>query len=370
MQVTAVASAHEALAVLERPVNAPFDLAVVDGCMPGTDGLDLLERIGRSPTLRAALPCPALVLLSSPDRQAETARCRALGVPRFLVKPAGADELLGALRGLLQPVVGDVAEPQAQPPRRSLRILLAEDNVVNQRLAGRLLEKQGHTVTVVATGGEAVAAQRSSAHDLMLMDLQMPDLDGLEATALIRGCEQPGRHVPIVAVTAHAMKGDRERCLAAGMDGYLTKPLRQGELFALLDAFFPADGAAPTAQPRMEEDTFDEMAFRLALGGDDDLCRDLVETFQAQAPVLCMQIRAAIAAREGTDLQRAAHTLKGSLRVFAARAAPTVEQIEERGRDGDWHGIDELAAQMEDEVTRLQTALAEVLDRLRQECAA
>jgi CheY-like chemotaxis protein len=370
MHVAQAASAHEACALLEQSREAPFDLAVVDGSMPEVDGLDFLERVQRSPTLRAALRGPALVLLSSPDRQAETSRCRALGVPRFLVKPAGAGELLAALGDLLlEPGTEAVEVEHRRQSRRALRILLAEDNVVNQKLASRLLEKKGHTVTVVATGREAVSAQISQPHDLILMDQQMPDLDGLEATALIRAAEAHDQHVPIVALTAHAMKGDRERCLEAGMDAYLSKPLRSSDLFALLDSFFPAEGIEP-APPSDDAGAFDEIAFRQSLGDDDDLCRDLIETFQKQAPVLCAQIRAAITERHGPALQRAAHTLKGSLRVFADRATPVLEQLEERGREGHWQGIDALRTQLEDDLARLQTALADVLQRLGQECAA
>jgi HPt (histidine-containing phosphotransfer) domain-containing protein len=165
------------------------------------------------------------------------------------------------------------------------------------------------------------------------------------------------------------MKGDRERCLDAGMDAYLAKPLRSNDLFALLDSFFPTNGAELAALST-DEGAFDETAFRLTLGDDDELCRELIETFQQQAPVLSAQIRAAIADRDGLALQRAAHTLKGSMRVFAARSTPVLEQLEERGREDHWQGIDALSAQMEDDLARLQTALADVLLRLGQECAA
>jgi two-component system sensor histidine kinase/response regulator len=178
----------------------------------------------------------AFLACSGPDVAADTARCRQLGIAVYLTKPIAPAELLDAIRAILGAPALDAmrSAPAAQPARRDgrrLQILLAEDSVVNQALAVRLLEKQGHTVVVVGDGQAALAALARQPFDLVLMDVQMPAMDGLKATAAIRAQEHAtGAHLPIIALTAHAMHGDRERCLAAGMDGYLAKPIKAHDL--------------------------------------------------------------------------------------------------------------------------------------------
>jgi two-component system, sensor histidine kinase and response regulator len=184
------------------------------------------------------------MMLTSAGQRGDAARCRQLGVAAYLTKPVGQSELFDALvqvlgRGALEAQSSEplVTRHSLREGRKRLRILLAEDNVVNQKLAVRLLEKRESTVLVASNGREAVAALEKESFDLVLMDLQMPGMDGFEATSAIREKETTsGTHIPIIAMTAHAMKGDRERCLAAGFDGYVSKPVRPQELFEAITA--------------------------------------------------------------------------------------------------------------------------------------
>jgi signal transduction histidine kinase/CheY-like chemotaxis protein len=224
MGVRCVPGAREALAELRTAASSgtPYRLLVSDVHLPEMDGFELVEAVRRE----AAIAPLDIVLLTSAGQRGDAARCRQLGVASYLTKPVGRSELLDTICRALGSSSGHEAARANQAastrPNRSLRILLAEDNVVNQRVAVRLLEKEGHVVTAVTNGLEAVAAVEAGGHDLVLMDVQMPELDGLEATERIRAA---GHRVPILAMTAHAMKGDEQRCLAAGMDGYVSKPV-------------------------------------------------------------------------------------------------------------------------------------------------
>jgi PAS domain S-box-containing protein len=241
-------SARNAMSSLEKALGAgvPFPLVLVDANMPEVDGFALVEQIRRNPGLKGAI----IMMLTSASQSGDIARCRELGVAAHLTKPIGQSELLDAI---LHAVGGKLqaAAPASQPdplrePPRGLRILLAEDNHVNQILAVRLLEKRGHHVQVAGDGREALAKLKTGDFDLVLMDVQMPVMGGFEATAAIREMEKgTGRHIPIVALTAHAIKGDRERCLAAGMDGYVEKPIHPEELFEQFEALIPL---APVAR--------------------------------------------------------------------------------------------------------------------------
>jgi CheY-like chemotaxis protein len=238
IQATVCPSADEAFAEAMRAQQAgePYALVLLDAHMPDVDGFMLAERIQKTPAL-AGMP---LVMLTSAGLSEDLTRCRQLGIDAYLLKPIKQSDLLVTLLTAL-----DSSRRQQRPPAeaiqpvatsRALRILLAEDNVVNQKLGVRLLEKRGHSVVVVGNGREAMAALERERFDVVLMDVQMPEMDGLEATAEIRRQEQvTGGHQPILAMTAHAMKGDRELCLTAGMDDYVAKPIQPGELFDALE---------------------------------------------------------------------------------------------------------------------------------------
>jgi signal transduction histidine kinase/CheY-like chemotaxis protein/ligand-binding sensor domain-containing protein len=239
LQPTLTDNGQQALDTLAQALDAqqPFPLVLTDSHMPEMDGFQLAEAIRKNPELAGA----TIMMLTSAGKRGDAARCRELGLAGYLTKPVGRGELLEAVLR----VVG--SKPSAENPAlatrrslreegRALRILLAEDNLVNQRMALRLLEKHGHNVFIAANGRQALERLEIETFDLLLMDVQMPEMDGFEATATIRKKEgATGGHIPIVAMTAHALQGDRERCLAAGMDAYVSKPIIAKELFRVVE---------------------------------------------------------------------------------------------------------------------------------------
>ncbi len=239
-------SARQAMRQLEKALDAglPFPLVLVDANMPETNGFALVEQIRRDPGLAGAI----IMMLTSAGQTGDAARCRELGVARYLIKPVGQSQLLDAiLQAVGSESQAEVPPSQPSTPRpsregfRGLRILLAEDNLVNQKLVVRLLEKRGQNVQIAGNGREALEKLKEADFDLVLMDVQMPVMGGFEATAAVREGEKgTGRHIPILALTARAIKGDRERCLAAGMDGYVGKPIRLEELFEQIEALIPS----------------------------------------------------------------------------------------------------------------------------------
>jgi signal transduction histidine kinase/CheY-like chemotaxis protein/ligand-binding sensor domain-containing protein len=255
MRVKAEAGARAALALVQAAAEAgaPLPLVIADAHMPEEDGFDLAAQLRRDPRCAGA----AIIVLTSASRSGDPARCRELGVAAHLTKPVSPWDLRQSICGALDrqaegpPVAGPI--PPGSPGERSAptsrKILLAEDNPVNQVVAVRLLETRGHRVTLAANGREAVAAWRREPFDLILMDVQMPEMDGFEATAIIRREETvAGAHLPIYALTAHAMKGDAERCRVAGMDGHISKPIRPPDLYAVVDACSPAPGETGMAE--------------------------------------------------------------------------------------------------------------------------
>jgi PAS domain S-box-containing protein len=242
MRPTLCPAAPAALAELRRAADAgtPYPLVLLDAHMPDMDGFMLAAQIHQTPGLAGT----TLVMLTSAGRPEDIARCRELGIGAYLLKPVKQSDLLATVLAALDGSRrgGSTAPAEslrAGPTSRMLRVLLAEDNVINQKLGVRLLEKHGHVVVVVNNGREVIQALAREPFDLVLMDVQMPEMDGLEATAQIRQHEQAGgRRLPILAMTAHAMKGDRERCLEAGMDGYIAKPIQPRELYDAIDRVF------------------------------------------------------------------------------------------------------------------------------------
>jgi signal transduction histidine kinase/CheY-like chemotaxis protein len=251
MKPTAVDGGRAALRELEKAkiAGTPFPLILLDGQMPEMDGFALAKRIQNDPGLAGA----TIMMLTSADHIGNVARCRDLGISAYLIKPIRESDLLKSICQVFEVPASSGASKIAVPDTASiepdgLRILLAEDNVVNQTVAVRLLEKRGYLVTVAPDGKAALAALEKDRFDVVLMDIQMPELDGLEATAKIRDAERSaGGHIPIIAMTAHALKGDLERCLSAGMDRYLSKPIRSSELFAAIESVMAARGVGAKA---------------------------------------------------------------------------------------------------------------------------
>jgi signal transduction histidine kinase/DNA-binding response OmpR family regulator len=252
MQPLAVENGEAALAALDqaRAAGCPFPLAILDFQMPGMDGFTLAARI----RARAELRDTRLFMLTSAGQRGDAARCKDIGIEAYLLKPVKQSALREAIaRSLGRPAAAGLlplTRHSLGESRRQLRVLLAEDNAINQKLAVRLLEKQGHLVKVANDGQEALAALEDGKFDVVLMDVQMPNMSGLEAVAAIRVLERgTGRHVPIVAMTAHAMKGDQERCLEAGMDGYISKPIQPDHMMDVIAQVTSSRGATAEHAP-------------------------------------------------------------------------------------------------------------------------
>jgi signal transduction histidine kinase/CheY-like chemotaxis protein len=357
---------QSALAALWRAAEAgrPFGLIVADAEMPDLGGLALAERLRREPGWDTPV---IMMMLSSADLPSVSARCRELGVVACLTKPVRQAELRRAvLRALGIPDTGE--QPADMPGRpgslsqRPLRVLLAEDNPVNQKLAVTLLKKQGHTVVVAGAGAEVLAALQQQPFDLVLMDVQMPGMDGLETTAHIRAWEATtGAHVPVVAMTAYAMKGDRERCLAAGMDGYVAKPIRAQDLY---DSINRAVGAGAVAVPNGDERPLatvqiDWASAREHVGGDEQLLRELARLFLTEHSRWLAELRQALASADAPALRDAAHRLKGALGALGAQAAfGEALRVEAVGRQGCLADAERACALLERELERLGPELA------------
>ncbi len=343
MRPTAASGAAEALEILRDADRAgqPYTLVLTDANMPEVDGFSLAGAIKADVALSSAV----IMMLTSGDRPDDVARCRRLGITAFLMKPVKQSELFDAIAAAIAP--SEVPLADECPPTggtgsilRRLHILLAEDSLVNQKLAVGLLERRGHRVCVANNGREAVAALDAQPFDLVLMDVQMPEMDGLDATRMLREREQAsGRaRVPIIAMTAHAMAGDRERCLAAGMDSYISKPIRSRDLFDTITRVVhgvdngtpPPDEAARAAAAGLNWS-----AMLDTVGGDRELLREIAAAVLEEAPRLLSELRTATIEGDADGLRRAAHTLKASLRYLgAADLAGQALALELCGREG------------------------------------
>jgi signal transduction histidine kinase/DNA-binding response OmpR family regulator/HPt (histidine-containing phosphotransfer) domain-containing protein len=327
MRPSTAGGAQEALLLVRAAHEAgqPFSLVITDANMPEMDGFMLAESLKTDRDLHGAV----VLMISSGDRARDDQRCQQAGVARYLMKPVKQSELFDAIAFALAIDAAEITidEPNndAAPNTGPLKILLAEDSLVNQRLAVGLLERAGHRVRVAVDGVEAVAAVGHESFDLVLMDVQMPNMDGLAATRAIRSAELPAaRRLPIVAMTASAMRGDREECLAAGMDAYLSKPIRVRELFQTLADLFPADVLAATDREKEWPSTpgvIDGAAVIKLCGGREDLARELVSVCHAECVELVGRLEAALAAGDLTRAARAAHQLKGAVGAVEAKTA-------------------------------------------------
>jgi CheY-like chemotaxis protein/HPt (histidine-containing phosphotransfer) domain-containing protein len=370
-----VESGADALAELRRAVGLgePYPLVLLDAMMPGMDGFTVAELMAREPDLAG----PVVMMLTSADRTEDAGRCRELGLAAYLVKPVKANELHKAISLALgderaaRSGVSAAPAPEAVPPARRCRILLAEDNAVNQRVAVRMLEGWGHSVAVANHGREAVAAARREQFDLILMDVQMPEMDGFEATRQIREREAgTGRRTPIVAMTAHAMKGDRERCLAAGMDDYISKPVHRDSLLAVLSEAAARPGPAAPEQALVETPppsreradgppACDRGAALDRLGGDEGLFVELCGLFVTEGPRMLQEIREFLAAGDAVGVRQTAHGLKGAAGYVGGTAvAAAAYQVEKLAEARNLEPVPEALRVLETEVARLTSAFA------------
>ncbi len=371
MEPASVAGAREAIAALReaRDRGQPFQLVVTDAHMPQLSGFDLAEELRRDANLNSTV----IMMLTSGDQTEDVARCDALGIAAYLVKPVKQSDLFDALALALKICEPESAAAAAHDGRRRtlrpLRILLAEDSLVNQKLAVALLTAHGHEVTIANNGREAVAATAQDGFDLLLMDVQMPEMDGLEATAAIRGRERlHGGHVPIIAMTAHALKGDRELCLQAGMDDYVSKPIRAEQLFDVIEARC-ADATEDlacnnvpheTAPAEVPSDTIiDWPAALLSVQGNRDSLQSMIDAALEEFPRLMAAIQWAFSEDNAAALRRAAHTLKASIGYFNHAAvfqqAGQLEQLAQQGRMAETGGlIESLQNHLEEMTAALQ----------------
>jgi two-component system, sensor histidine kinase and response regulator len=369
MTPMSAASAAAALDALRGASQAgsPFQLVLTDALMPDVDGFGLARLIAKDNRLAGT----KLIMLTSASLPDGPARARDAGISAYVTKPVKHSDLLEAIVALfnqpeevtLRPPGGGTRAPRVD--RR--RILVAEDNAVNRRLVVTLLRTRGHNVVVAENGRQAVARAARQHFDAILMDVQMPEMSGLEATAAIRDREKgTGGRVPIIAMTAHAMTGDRERCLDAGMDAHLPKPLRPEELFETLDAFLQREGQAagpnsPVDQaPKLDEaQGLDVSALLASVGGSAKLLREVVDVYLADTPARVAEIRRAADAGDASALADAAHALKGSVGMFLRGGAyETTRRLEMGARSGNMAGVGELCGELEREIAALATGLA------------
>ena len=361
MSPKVVSSVTEALAELReaRGTGTPYPIVLSDVNMPDIDGFTLAEEIRREPELQSTV----IMMLTSGGRAGDLARCETLDAG-YLMKPVKQSELFDAIAsglGARTTVPADTAPvvPADATSVGSLRILLTEDSPANQQLGVGLLEKWGHTVTVANNGREAVDLSASQTFDLVLMDVEMPEMDGLQVTTLIRQREAvTGNHVPIIAMTAHAMKGDREKCLAVGMDGYLGKPLRATQLRQAIADVCAAvtDPTRPILANPVGDTQLNWAGALQAVQGDRQLLSRIVSTLLDECPALLRDLDRAIQAGNGTEVRRLAHTVKGSLRLFEPAAVIDLAgRLEAMGANGRLDGAIDVLASLRgavDEITR------------------
>ena len=374
-QMTALGadSAPAALEMLRQAAGArrAFHLVLTDALMPDVDGITLAERIAEDDSLSGV----KVMLLTSAGSAGLRGR-RASLFEAVLVKPVKQSDLLDAIvTAFAKPVVlrrqRGKRSLRTERSARALRVLVAEDNLTNQKLVSALLDRKGHQVEIVGDGRLAVERAAAEPFDVILMDVQMPEMSGLEATEAIRARERAtGGHVPIVALTARAMAGDREQCLAAGMDAYVSKPVRADELFSTIDAILgsssDADSAtAPqSAEPRPAA-TIDLPALLENFGGRGDLVRDVIDVFLVDAPAMLTRLEHAARGSSASEVAAAAHAIKGSAGLFSpGEAYSRARALELRARGGEMSGSNEAAAEIAGAVSRLMTELRDLRGKL------
>ncbi len=399
MRPECASDAASALAALGEAVahRDPYRIVLIDVQMPGTDGFALASRIRRDP----ALGNPLLIMMPANGERGDAARCRELGVAAYLPKPLRASDLLNAIQTALSAAPAGRGRPRLVTrhtlleSRRRLRILLVEDNSFNEMVARTLLEKAGHTVLRAHHGGEAVEMTAAERFDLVLMDVQMPVMDGLAAAAAIREREKSvGGHVPIVAMTARAMAGDQEGCLKAGMDAYVAKPIRARRLFEVLEGMGifdvkspardgrharsrsvragngrgkrePQQAESPRAPDPPDAERLDVEGLLREAGGDAALLSRMLEIFSSQAQKLLTDLGQAIERGDSEGVSQAAHALKGSIGHWSQGAAfRLARQMEEEARRGRIGGAARTAPVLRHEVSRLERRVGEALGTL------
>jgi len=334
------AGAEPAFAALRarQAEGTPFDLAIIDAQMPDHDGFELAAWVRVDPALAGVRLC----MLTSAGQRGDAQRCRELGIEGYLTKPIARFDLLEAVSLILgsgKPagVADVVTRHTVRESRRQLKLLLAEDNPTNQEVAGAMLRKRGHRVDIVGNGREAVAAVARERYDVVLMDIQMPELDGLEATRAIRASPS-GTGLRIVAITAHASAADKERCLAAGMDDYLSKPFKARDLFATVEGGAePATPSTTAGESATRTDPVDLAGFRESLrqAGVEESVGEILKAFAADAPRRLDALKKAVKASDPRAIERAAHAFRSPAATIGAhRLAALLQAVEVAAKEG------------------------------------
>jgi len=369
MEAVETADGDSAIDMMSRAAagREPFKLVLLDVNMPDMDGFAVAKKIKQDPVLGNT----AVMMLTSAGQRGDAGKCRELGVQAYLTKPVRQSELLDAIMRIMG--MSDVpAQDKALVTRHSLRenrvrlrILLVEDNEVNRKLALKLLQKRGHSIGIAENGLQALEVLQKEHFDLILMDMQMPEMSGFEAAAAIRENEQStGEHIPIVAMTAHAMKGDREECLAAGMDDYISKPIEARKLFETIERYLPqpiggVDGAAKYDAGQDSGQVLDKEGALARLDGDEDLFNEILDLFIEDVPERINDIYSALEADDAGLVERVAHASKGAAsNVGAVRLKEEMYRMELAGKAGDMDKARELCKQIEREFDRLKEVLS------------
>jgi signal transduction histidine kinase/CheY-like chemotaxis protein/HPt (histidine-containing phosphotransfer) domain-containing protein len=372
---TAVADGAAALEALRRAAAAgrPFALIVLDSRLPGTDALAVAAQVRQTPELAAC----GILLLAEEDQARELRHYHELGIAACVMKPVVEEEFLDAIcraRSLPSPVVaaggrpGSGCEPQVQTARvpgsgRRFHILVAEDNPYNQAVMQDLLPRRGHTLHVAGDGLSALGALEHDHFDVMLLDIHMPELDGFQVVAILRQRERgTGRHLPVIALTARSAAGERERCLQAGMDDYLTKPVRAAELFAAIERVVSGEEVPRPVESDagVPSGLLDPAALLAACDGDAELLRKMCRHFQTFVPSRLAEVSKALRDRNAPRLREAAHKLGGMVSSFSGTAAEAAALLERLGGEG---RIEE-ATQTHSRLTEIVGRLMSVLDTL------
>ncbi len=393
MQPTTVADGPSALKAMEEACKAgrPFPLALLDGKMPKMDGFELATRIKARPEFSDC----KLILLTSAGQRGDAARCREIGVTGYLIKPVLQSDLMDALLTALTVPQSEGSQGsrlvtrhsvREQPPARSgasLSVLLVEDHPVNQALARRLLQKWGHRVTVVGNGHEALAALAAESFDILLTDVQMPEMDGLALAGAIRAQEQTtGRHLPIIVMTAHALKGDRERCLEAGMDAYISKPLQPAALHKVIEDLMAthrpegergvspvASDSTPGTAPTTAQDGPTALAFDYdsaleRVEGDRALLMNMLGLYLDSSVKLTALIQDTLRNQDVRGLERAAHTVKGAVGTLSAQKAfDAALRLEQCAKAGDLGQAGRAWASLEEELAVLRASIERLVNQ-------
>ncbi|MGE0492810.1 MAG: response regulator [Vulcanimicrobiota bacterium] len=372
MIVTLAEGGRQALDAVARTneLGEPFQLVLSDAHMPEMDGFETVEEYNKMTAASRAV----VMMLTSSSLKGDAERCRSLGITAHLTKPINQSELFNVILKAIglqmqqQKPAPARSEEAAQARLRSLDILLAEDNEINQRLATMLLERQGHRVSVASHGREAVSMAESRNYDVILMDVQMPHMDGIEASTVIRAWETEKHRpkTPIIALTAHAMKGDRERCLAAGMDDYLTKPIDEASLLRALRELLPDELLAPEpkAAPRRQTGQMLSVEALIERVGSQENLRILADMFAERYPGQLAELRQALSEGKADIVRSTAHSLKGNFLNFGAKeAAEVASRLEQAGKAATLTGLEPVLESLSEQCRLVEQALGQASGR-------